>query len=80
MVIDDLGEVETIHVVGAQDDDHVWLELMQERELLGDGVCVALGEPVGPLPLERWQDLQPPVRAVEIPRTTVGQVIVEGVG
>ena len=69
--------VHAVDVVAREDDDVFGVILVDERHVLIDGVCRAL-VPVGFfLTLVGRQDLDAAVGAVEIPRQTVADVVVQ---
>ena len=81
VAVDGVAQVELEQMVRAQRDDHLGGELGQQVAVLHEGVGVARGHDlVAVTALERRQDAQPTVGAVEIPWPAVGEVVVEIVG
>ncbi len=77
----DVHEVERVDVVGAEDEQHVRGVLAQEGQVAVQGVGVAGREAALVLVTAGVgrQDQQAAARAVQVPRATVGEVVVEGV-
>ncbi|CAM3306365.1 hypothetical protein DEDE109153_10490 [Deinococcus deserti] len=81
MGLDHLTVVQAVHMIGAEDQQHVGSKLPDQRSVLRKGVRVAMRE-LAVLVLRAgkgWQDHQPPARAVQVPGPAARQVVVQAV-
>ena len=77
--VEDVTEVEPVKVIGAHRHHHIGRERSDQVAMSHERVGVAVGHPVVGFPaLERRQNLQAAVGAVEVPRPAVGEMVVEG--